>query len=161
MVSRKGNNTVRLAPGKWQPSLPLQISWSSRAHPATWRTRCATQPAGTPMPVPCRGSPPFPLLCTSFPFPQNRSAALLDEGLCTWQTGATSVLAFLGSVNNSAAQRICLAIPSAAQLSILYSRSMNEPKPFICILFKLPSTTSMRPLEVCCKSSRAKIFSQA
>lgn len=72
---------------------------------------------------------------------------------------ATLVLSFLGSVNNSAGQRICLAIPSVAQLSILYSSSMNEPnETFICILFKLPSTASMRPLEVCCESSRAKIF---
>lgn len=105
--------------------------------------------------------PSLPFLCTSLPFPGNHSSALLDEGWCTWQTGDTSVLPFLGTVNSSAAQGICLAIPSAAQLSILYSRSMNEPKPLFAFSSNCPPPRAWDLWKFVARVAEPRYFSQA
>ena len=142
----------------WQSSLLLRTSYGSAVQPATPRmllvttcchgatVHCLTAALLGP------GSIAIPAgisLFSSKPEPVSGSVQ---------ETGATSVLSFLGSVNSSTAQRICLAIPSVAQLSILYSTSMNETKPLFAFSSNCPSPLAWDLWKFVAGNSGAKIF---
>lgn len=74
---------------------------------------------------------------------------------------ATLVLSFLGSVNNSSVQRICLANSSVAQLSILYSSSMNELKPLFAFSSNCPPPLAWDLWKFVARVAEPRYFSQA